>query len=80
MRQLVSRELDESASVTGKVDPEQVMAALPFGRRSVSVVSGGLLASSGIALPEMGDTSDQAVAVVAAITVKIDKGAAGGAP
>jgi uncharacterized protein (TIGR02058 family) len=60
------------AEFAGRVDLEQVKEALPFGQRTVKVVPGGLLASSGIAVPSMGDTSDQAVAVVAAVTVSLD--------
>jgi uncharacterized protein (TIGR02058 family) len=58
--------------LVGRVDPERVRDALPFGRRSVRVTSGGLMASSGVAVPSMGDTSDEAVAVVAAISVSLD--------
>jgi len=55
-----------------RMDTGRVAAALPFGRRTVRVTPGGLLASSGARVPDMGDTSDQAVAVVAAVTVMID--------
>ncbi len=60
------------AALTNQVDAERVKAALPFGQRTVKVVAGGLLASSGIAVPTMGDTSDQAVLVVAAISVQLE--------
>jgi uncharacterized protein (TIGR02058 family) len=59
------------AALVDGVDAESVKAALPFGHRSVEVVPGGLLASSGIAVPSMGDTSDQAVLVVASVAVKL---------
>ncbi len=58
--------------MAGGVDEEQVKAALPFGRRSVRVVPGGLLASSGVAVPAMGDSLDQAVLVVASVAVKLE--------
>jgi uncharacterized protein (TIGR02058 family) len=51
---------------------DEVAAVLPFGRRSVSVTPGGLLASNGAVVPFMGDTTDQAVLVVAAITLKVE--------
>jgi len=54
------------------VDVERVKAALPFGQRSVKIVPGGLLASSGVAVPSMGDSSDQAVLVVASVAVKLE--------
>ena len=60
------------AELAARVDLEKVKAALPFGRRTARLVPGGLLASSGVALPSMGDTSDQAVAVVAALTVSLE--------
>ena len=60
------------AMMMDRLDPERVKEALPFGRRSVAVATGGLLASSGVAVPAMGDSSDQAVAVVAAVTVQLE--------
>ena len=60
------------AEMADSVDAEQVKAALPFGRRSVKVVPGGLVASSGVAVPAMGDSSDQAVLVVASVAVKLE--------
>lgn len=58
--------------MAGQVDQDRVKDALPFGRKSVRVATGGLMASSGVEIPTMGDTSDQAIAVVAAITATID--------
>ncbi len=55
-----------------RVDVGRVREALPFGRREVKVVPGGLLASSGVVVPSMGDSSDQAVLVVAAVTVGVE--------
>ena len=62
------------AGMEGGVDVERVKAALPFGQRSVKIVPGGLLASSGVAVPSMGDSSDQAVLVVASVAVKLEVG------
>ncbi len=58
--------------MAGRVDVGRVQEVLPLGRKTVQVVPGGLLASSGATVPSMGDVSDQAVAVVAAIAVKVD--------
>lgn len=60
------------AEFVGKVDAEKVKAALPFGQRSVKVVPGGLLTTSGSVVDWLGDSSDQAVLVVAAIAVKLE--------
>lgn len=60
------------AELADQVDVERVRQALPFGRRSVKVMPGGLLASTGVPVASMGDLSDQVVAVVAAVTVKIE--------
>lgn len=61
-------------SLADRVDLAQVEQAVPFGRRTARVVPGGLMGSSGVVVPSMGDTSDQAVAVVAALTVSLDTG------
>jgi uncharacterized protein (TIGR02058 family) len=58
--------------MAARLDQERVKDTLPFGRKSVRVVTGGLIASSGVAVPAMGDTTDEAVAVVAAISVSLD--------
>ncbi len=60
------------AEYMGQVDVERVKAALPFGRRSVKVVSGGLMTSSGSVIEWLGDSSDQALLVIAVVTVKLD--------
>jgi uncharacterized protein (TIGR02058 family) len=59
------------ADYMGMVDVEKVKAALPFGQRTVRVSSGGLLTSSGSVIDWLGDSSDQALLVIAAISVKI---------
>lgn len=60
------------APMVDMVDLDAVTSALPFGRRSVSVSAGGLLAPNGVIVPAMGDTTDQAVLVVAAVTLKVE--------
>lgn len=54
-----------------RVDPAAVLAALPFGRKELEVVEGGLIARA-IYQPELGDTSDEAYVAVAAVTVWVD--------
>jgi uncharacterized protein (TIGR02058 family) len=58
-------------SMVGKVDLQKVKAVFPYGNivEPVDVGVGGLLAKSGIAIPEMGDTNDYFVIAVASITV-----------
>ena len=60
------------AEFMDRIDAERVKAALPFGQRSVNVVQGGLLTTSGSVADWLGDSSDQAVLVVAAIAVKLE--------
>ncbi len=60
------------AELVEKVDAEKVKGVLPFGQRSVKVVPGGLLTSSGSMVDWLGDSSDQAVLVVAAISVLLE--------
>jgi uncharacterized protein (TIGR02058 family) len=52
-----------------EVDIEQVKAVFPYGQVSVVVKPGGLLASSGVILPEKGDTTDEMVIVNAVVEV-----------
>lgn len=51
------------------VDIEKVKAELPYGHIDVEIVDGGLRASSGVVLPEQGDTTDEMVIVIAVVTV-----------
>src|SRR5512133_2730019 len=60
------------AEFVERVDAEKVKAALPFGQRTVKVVQGGLRTSSGSMVDWLGDSSDQAVLVVAAIALKLE--------
>ena len=52
-----------------EVDVERVKAVFPYGTVEVKVVQGGLLASSGIVLPDKGDVSDEMVIVNAVVEV-----------
>lgn len=51
------------------VDVEAVKAVFPYGRVYLELVDGGLRASSGIAIPELGDKGDDWFIAVAAVTV-----------
>ena len=51
------------------VDKEQVSRVFPYGECDVVVVEGGLSAGSRIAIPSLGDTSDEMVIAVCAVTV-----------
>jgi uncharacterized protein (TIGR02058 family) len=60
------------AEYMGQVDTDRVKAALPFGQRSVKIASGGLITTSGSRVDWLGDSSDQALLVIAAISVKLE--------
>lgn len=51
------------------VDVSKVGQVFPYGNVEVKVVQGGLLASSGIVLPDKGDVSDEMVIVNAVVEV-----------
>ena len=51
------------------VDASRVKEVFPYGTIEVHVVQGGLLASSGILLPDKGDISDEMVIVNAVVEV-----------
>ena len=52
------------------VDIDQIYAIFPYGKVLVpEVIDGGMRASSGIALPEFGDTNDDMIIAVAVISV-----------
>lgn len=55
-----------------RVDRAQVEAALPHGRKTVEVVSGGLLVHSGHASASLGDTSDEVIVANAAVEVGVE--------
>jgi uncharacterized protein (TIGR02058 family) len=53
------------------VDQAAVLEAVPFGRKTIEAVEGGMVARA-ICQPELGDTSDEAYVAVAAVTVWVD--------
>ena len=61
------------------VDLEEVAAVFPYGLLlQPEAVPGGLTYGSGRVVPELGDADDQAVVVVAAISIGYDSGASSG--
>ena len=54
-----------------QVDKEKVLEALPFGKKEVEVVEGGMIAKT-IYQPELGDETDEAFIANAAVTVYVD--------
>lgn len=52
------------------IDEKKVLEAIPFGKKSLEVVNGGLIAQ-GVMIKELGDTSDQIIICNAAVTVSI---------
>jgi len=53
-----------------EIDLDAVAAVFPYGQLlPIEVVHGGMRASSGIALPEMGDKNDDMIIAVAVVTV-----------
>ena len=54
-----------------QVGKEQVLQDLPFGRKKIEVVEGGMVARA-ICEPDLGDTSDEAYIANAAVTVWVD--------
>ncbi|KAK9805199.1 hypothetical protein WJX72_005433 [[Myrmecia] bisecta] len=52
-----------------KVDLEQARRVFPYGQVAFEVVEGGLNCCSGIAVPALGDTSEDMLVAVAAVTV-----------
>ena len=53
------------------VDLERVKQVFPYGQVSIRIVPGGLLASSGVVLPEKGDRTDEIIMVCAAVEVGV---------
>lgn len=53
---------------------EQVKQVFPYGQVSVQVVGGGLVARSGVVLPDKGDRTDEIVMVCAAVEVGVAEG------
>jgi uncharacterized protein (TIGR02058 family) len=52
-----------------KLDIEAVKAELPFGEVTVEVTDGGMATTSGIVIPEKGDSNDLMYVVIAAVEV-----------
>ncbi|MGJ5673952.1 MAG: Lin0512 family protein [Nostochopsis sp.] len=54
-----------------QVRQEEVLAVLPFGRKTLSVESGGMIVQ-GKAIPELDDKNDEMLIAVAAVTVLVE--------
>ncbi|MHA1491817.1 MAG: Lin0512 family protein [Promethearchaeota archaeon] len=52
------------------VDKNKVLKAVPFGIKSIEIEKGGLIAQ-GIMIKELGDTSDNIIVCIAAVTVSV---------
>jgi uncharacterized protein (TIGR02058 family) len=53
------------------VDGEIVLAELPFGRKTIGVTEGGMLAP-GLFVPQLGDDSPDALVANASVTVSVE--------
>ncbi|MHA1310768.1 MAG: Lin0512 family protein [Candidatus Helarchaeota archaeon] len=53
------------------INEKKVLRAIPFGKKSIQVIDGGMIAS-GIYIKELGDINDNMLVVNAAITVSFD--------
>ena len=58
-----------SAPYPENINEEQVLAAVPFGSKSLKVVEGGMK-TMGLPVPSLGDTSGEIIVANAAVTVK----------
>ncbi|MEC4984658.1 MAG: Lin0512 family protein [Oscillatoria sp. PMC 1068.18] len=54
-----------------QVREEEVLAVLPFGRKSLILEKGGMVVQ-GRAIPELNDKNDEMIVAIAAVTVSID--------
>ncbi|MEH1791135.1 Lin0512 family protein [Nostoc sp.] len=54
-----------------QVREEEVLAVLPFGRKTLTVESGGMIVQ-GRAIPELNDKNDEMLIAIAAVTVVIE--------
>ncbi|MEH1916275.1 Lin0512 family protein [Nostoc sp.] len=54
-----------------QVREEEVLAVLPFGRKTFTVESGGMIVQ-GRAIPELNDKNDEMLIAIAAVTVLIE--------
>ncbi len=55
-----------------QVKSEEVLAVLPFGRKSLNVEAGGMVVQ-GRAIPELQDKNDEMLIAVAAVTVFVEQ-------
>lgn len=56
-----------------RVRADEVLAVIPFGRKSLEAVPGGLVAE-GMTLPELGDATPEIIVANAAVTVWLEVG------
>ena len=54
-----------------QVREDEILAVLPFGRKSLTVESGGMIVQ-GRAIPQLNDQNDEMLVAVAAVTVLVD--------
>jgi uncharacterized protein (TIGR02058 family) len=54
-----------------QVREEEVLAVLPFGRKSLKVESGGMVVQ-GRAIPELNDKNDEMLVAIASVTVLVE--------
>lgn len=54
-----------------QVKTQEVLAVLPFGRKSITVESGGMVVQ-GRAIPSLNDKNDEMLIAIAAVTVLIE--------
>lgn len=63
-------ELTVAVPFPEKVEGEQVLGEIPFGRKTIRAVKGGMQAP-GLYLPELGDADDSIIVANACIEVKV---------
>ncbi|MGD1875819.1 MAG: Lin0512 family protein [Mastigocoleus sp.] len=64
-------EVEVAVPYPEQVDETQVLSVLPFGRKSLSVKSGGMVVQ-GKAIPELDDKNDEMIVAIAAVTVLVE--------
>jgi len=55
-----------------QVRTDEVLAVLPFGRKTITVESGGMVVQ-GRAIPSLNDKNDEMLIAIAAVTVLVEK-------
>lgn len=55
-----------------EVDTARVLEALPFGKKSIKVMPGGMIVQGGLPIAELGETSGEIIVVNAAVTVGVE--------